>query len=103
MSLAYVVAISVLAYPEPLLLRARLSNPPQADGVRGRGTASTNNPQRVELPLLDVIIGNPPFLSDKRMISVLGEDLAARLRTVYRGRVPGGADLVVYWIEKAWH
>jgi len=31
----------------------------------------------------------------------LGEDYAAMLRRVYAGRVPGGADLVCYWFEKA--
>lgn len=53
-------------------------------------------------PEADVIVGNPPFLGDKRMIGVLGEDYVTRLRKLYAGRVPGGADLVTYWIAKAW-
>jgi type II restriction/modification system DNA methylase subunit YeeA len=52
-------------------------------------------------PEADVIVGNPPFLGDKRMIGLLGEDYAMRLREVFKGRVPGGADLVAYWFEKA--
>ena len=52
-------------------------------------------------PEADFVIGNPPFLGDKRMIGLLGEDYAMRLREVYKGRVPGGADLVTYWFEKA--
>jgi type II restriction/modification system DNA methylase subunit YeeA len=35
------------------------------------------------------------------MIRELGEDYTARLRRLYEGRVPGGADLVCYWFEKA--
>jgi type II restriction/modification system DNA methylase subunit YeeA len=52
-------------------------------------------------PEADFLVGNPPFLGDKRMIGLLGEDYAMRLREVYKGRVPGGADLVTYWFEKA--
>jgi type II restriction/modification system DNA methylase subunit YeeA len=46
-------------------------------------------------------VGNPPFLGDKKMIGVLGEEYVGRLRSLYEGRVPGGADLVTYWFEKA--
>jgi type II restriction/modification system DNA methylase subunit YeeA len=52
-------------------------------------------------PAADFIVGNPPFLGDKKMISVLGEEYVTRLRRLYQGRVPGGADLVTYWFEKA--
>ncbi len=52
-------------------------------------------------PKADVIVGNPPFLGDKAMIGVLGEEYTAQLRKAYAGRVPGGADLVCYWFEKA--
>jgi type II restriction/modification system DNA methylase subunit YeeA len=49
----------------------------------------------------DFIIGNPPFLGDKRMRAELGDEYVTALRAVYEGRVPGGADLVTYWFEKA--
>jgi type II restriction/modification system DNA methylase subunit YeeA len=55
----------------------------------------------VSWPDADVIIGNPPFLGDKSMISTLGENYTASLRATYAGRVPGAADLVCYWFEKA--
>lgn len=51
-------------------------------------------------PEADVIIGNPPFLGDKRMRSELGPDYSENLRRLYEGRVPGGADLVTYWFER---
>ncbi|MFD3263348.1 class I SAM-dependent DNA methyltransferase [Phenylobacterium ferrooxidans] len=53
-------------------------------------------------PEADAIIGNPPFLGDKKMIADIGEDYVATLRKTYLKRVPGGADFVTYWIEKAW-
>jgi hypothetical protein len=52
-------------------------------------------------PQADVIVGNPPFLGDKMMRGELGDAYVDRLRKCYDGRVPGGADLVTYWFEKA--
>ena len=52
-------------------------------------------------PQADVIVGNPPFLGDKKMLGELGEVYVITLRSAYKGRVPGGADLVTYWFEKA--
>jgi len=49
----------------------------------------------------DVIVGNPPFLGDKKMLKELGDDYVAKLRKCYKGRVAGGADLVCYWFDKA--
>ncbi len=51
-------------------------------------------------PAVDAMVGNPPFLGDKKMLGELGEEYVATLRRIYRGRVPGGADLVTYWFEK---
>jgi hypothetical protein len=52
-------------------------------------------------PEVDVIVGNPPFLGDKKMRGELGDEYTDALRDLYKGRVPGGADLVTYWFEKA--
>jgi hypothetical protein len=54
-----------------------------------------------EWPEADVIIGNPPFLGGKLLISNLGEDYVGRLFRAYDGRVPREADLVCYWFQKA--
>lgn len=61
------------------------------------------NPDGTEAPwpTVDVIIGNPPFLGNKKMIGELGQSYAAQLREVFDGRIPGGVDLVTYWFEKA--
>ena len=61
------------------------------------------NPDGTEAawPEAEVIVGNPPFLGDKVMRSELGDAYVERLRKRYEGRVPGGADLVTYWFEKA--
>jgi hypothetical protein len=52
-------------------------------------------------PAADAVVGNPPFVGDKKMRSELGDEYTEALRAAYRGRVPGGADLVCYWFERA--
>lgn len=52
-------------------------------------------------PKADVVIGNPPFLGNKKMISELGEVYTLALRKAYPA-VSGGIDLVAYWFSKAW-
>jgi type II restriction/modification system DNA methylase subunit YeeA len=54
-----------------------------------------------EWPKADFIIGNPPFLGNKRMISELGEDYTVSLRKAWP-HVSGGVDLVTYWVAGAW-
>jgi hypothetical protein len=53
-------------------------------------------------PLADAIVGNPPFLGNKKMLEVLGERYVTKIRTAFTKRVPSGADLVMYWFQKAW-
>jgi type II restriction/modification system DNA methylase subunit YeeA len=52
-------------------------------------------------PAADAVIGNPPFVGDKKMKGELGQAYSATLRAAYKGRVAGGADLVCYWFHKA--
>ena len=54
-----------------------------------------------EWPVADVVIGNPPFLGGKLLITHLGEEYVSTLFQVYDGRVPREADLVCYWFVKA--
>ncbi len=52
-------------------------------------------------PEASVVVGNPPFLGTKKQWGELGVPYVERLRAVYGDRVPGFADLVCYWFEKA--
>ena len=58
-------------------------------------------PYEPEWPKADVIIGNPPFLGNKKMLSELGNHYVKTLRDLYVNRLPGGVDFVTYWFEKA--
>jgi len=61
------------------------------------------NPDGTEAqwPEAEFIVGNPPFLGDKKMVGRLGQDYTDALRRVYGDRLPGQSDLVCYWPEKA--
>jgi type II restriction/modification system DNA methylase subunit YeeA len=61
----------------------------------------TGKPLEPEWPAADVIIGNPPFLGDKKMRAELGNQYVEALRALYADRIPGQSDLVCYWFEKA--
>lgn len=52
-------------------------------------------------PVCDVIVGNPPFLGNKKMLAELGSASTDAIRTLFNKRLPGGVDLVVYWFERA--
>lgn len=56
---------------------------------------------RADWPEADVVVGNPPFLGNKKMIGELGEAYTRALRAAWP-EVPGGVDLVCYWFAKAW-
>ncbi|MCV6636722.1 class I SAM-dependent DNA methyltransferase [Candidatus Albibeggiatoa sp. nov. NOAA] len=69
--------------------------------ISNRDAVITGNWTETRWPKADFIVGNPPFLGDKRMIGVMGEEYVTHLRHLYKGRIAGGADLVTYWFEKA--
>lgn len=59
-------------------------------------------PTEPEWPAADVIVGNPPFLGMRRLAkSGLPIDYMKAVQSLYRERVPGDADLVCYWFERA--
>jgi len=71
------------------------------DGIAHRDALLDAAECEAQWPASDVIVGNPPFLGDRKMIRELGESYTKALRKCYAGKVPGGADLVCYWFHKA--
>ena len=71
------------------------------DHIQCRDAVLGPDGQEADWPPADVVVGNPPFVGDKKMRGELGDAYTERLRAAYAGRVPGGADLVCYWFEKA--
>ena len=54
-----------------------------------------------EWPAADVVIGNPPFLGNRKLRRELGHVRAEALPRIYGGSVRGKPDLVCYWFAKA--
>jgi hypothetical protein len=71
------------------------------DHIECRDALLNPDGSEADWPQVDVIVGNPPFLGDKKMRAELGDAYTDALRKTYQSRVPGGADLVTYWFEKA--
>jgi hypothetical protein len=58
------------------------------------------NPHKAQWPKVDFIVGNPPFIGNKRMRDALGDGYANALRSAWP-EVPESADFVMYWWHKA--
>ena len=71
------------------------------DTIECRDAILTPDSTEPEWLVANVVIGNPPFLGGKLLITHLGEDYVSRMFGTYAGRVPAEADLVCYWFEKA--
>jgi type II restriction/modification system DNA methylase subunit YeeA len=71
------------------------------DTIQNRDAVLNADGTRADWPKADVVVGNPPFLGGKRMLSALGEEYTAALRKVYKGQVEPFADFVCYWFERA--
>jgi type II restriction/modification system DNA methylase subunit YeeA len=69
--------------------------------IENRDAVLNADGTQAEWPKADVVIGNPPFLGNKKMIAELGENYTFALRNAYDG-TPGGVDLVTFWFAKAW-
>ena len=71
------------------------------DTIECRDAVLTPEGDEPAWPAADVVVGNPPFLGGKLLITTLGEDYVSNLFKVYARRVPAEADLVCYWFVKA--
>jgi len=60
-----------------------------------------SHPKEPEWPTAEFIVGNPPFLGNKRMRNELGDVYCESLWKLFGGRIPATSDLCCYWYEKA--
>ena len=58
------------------------------------------NPREFAWPKAEYIVGNPPFIGNKRMRLALGDGYVEALRDAYN-EVPATSDLVMYWWNKS--
>lgn len=71
------------------------------DQIENRDAVLNSDGTETTWPQADAVIGNPPFIGNKKMRTELGDTYTDTLRAAYDGRVPGGADFVCYWFQKA--
>ena len=71
------------------------------DTIECRDAILTPEGCEPEWPEANVVIGNPPFLGNRKIRSELGHDYAEALSRAYTGLVRGKPDLVCYWFAKA--
>jgi len=74
---------------------------PVPSGLRDAPTLTAPAVTEAPWPKANIVIGNPPFLGGSKKRRELGDDYFDALGTVFSDRVPGGADLVCYWFDKA--
>ena len=58
------------------------------------------NPRKAEWPQADFVVGNPPFIGNKRMRTALGDGYVEALRSSWKD-VPESADFVMFWWDHA--
>jgi type II restriction/modification system DNA methylase subunit YeeA len=91
--------------PKPIL--EKLSNIEHNDAIMRYDESSKSEefpngkPYEPDWPKAEYIVGNPPFLGGQDMKGELPESYVDSLRALYANNVPGSADLVLYWFEKA--
>ena len=96
------------AVPEPVLQRTAAINFGGHGGYDAllavdpaTGTANLASPTPAAWPEVDFIVGNPPFIGKgAAMRGALGDDYVEALWKAYPD-VPGSADLVMFWWDKA--
>jgi len=71
------------------------------DQIECRDALMNDDGSEAEWPAAEFIVGNPPFLGDKKMLRKLGDAYVQTLRETFKGRLSGGVNFVCYWFEKA--
>ena len=69
--------------------------------IECRDAILTPEGSEADWPETDVVIGNPPFLGNRKLRNELGHDYVEALSEAYAGLVRGKPDLVCYWFAKA--
>ncbi len=82
---------------EPIL--KPLDNIKQMDAILAYD--EQGKPVDPEWPEVEIIVGNPPFLGDKKMVGELTVEYVQNVRRLFFGRISGQSDLVCYWFERA--
>lgn len=70
------------------------------DNIECRDALVNSDGSEADWPSSDVIIGNPPYIGDRKMISELGIGQSQIYRKCYSNSLPDSANFVCFWFEK---
>ena len=59
------------------------------------------HPAEPEWPAAEFIVGNPPFLGGRLLLTQFGDAYVKALYGLYGKRIPNSSDICCYWLEKA--
>ena len=71
------------------------------DAIECRDAVLSTDGGEPEWPAADVVVGNPPFLGNRKLRSELGNAYVEGLSRTYSRLIQGKPDLVCYWFAKA--
>jgi hypothetical protein len=93
---------AVLAWDAKELLRDKHARPVSRTDPEGKKVEvyRYKNPKRPEWPEADFIVGNPPFKAGQDFRKEFGDDYAEALWKTHPS-IPGGADYVMFWWDRA--
>jgi type II restriction/modification system DNA methylase subunit YeeA len=72
------------------------------DNIECRDAVLGPDGSRAVWPKADVVVGNPPFLGNKKMIGEMGEEYTLDLRKAWAADLSSGVNLVCYWFAQGW-
>lgn len=73
----------------------------QLDNIVLHDALMNEDGSEYEWPEAEFIIGNPPFIGNRRMRLELGDEYVDDLRSLFSGRLSDSVDFVAYWFERA--
>ena len=96
------VADAVLSWSARELARDERGRPLERTDAEGNRVEvySYKNPKRSEWPAADYIVGNPPFIGNKRMRDRLSDSYVEALWAIHK-EMNDSADFVMYWWNQA--
>ena len=70
------------------------------DGIEHRDALLKKDGTQASWPRADVVVGNPPFIGNRKMLNELGLKYTTAVRLAYENQMDG-TDFVCFWFEKA--
>jgi hypothetical protein len=71
------------------------------DTIENRDAVLNADGTRAEWPKANVVVGNPPFIASREMLTELKTDYTLEIRRLYKDNLTPASDFVSYWFVQA--